>query len=240
MLHTRHYRDTSLLVEWLTPDYGRISSVVRGVRGAFKKKSRVSIQPFVPWFIEWRGTRELKTIYHYEAQPKAAPLLQETRLFSALYINEMLLRLLKHSDKNVVLFLLYEQTLYQLQDATWLDIVLRHFELKLLGLLGYAIDFYHEGQTKQLLLPDKRYHFYIDKGFVEATDAVTEALSNHHLFTGEDIMTIRLMIDTVAFDQNDATLKRARQAAKRLCRLALAPHLGNKPLKSRELFSLLP
>lgn len=225
VLHSRHYRDSSLLVELLTPNYGRVSAVVKGVRSTTKhaKQRRSLIQPFIPLLISWSGQSGLKTIIHNESCG-AAVSLHGQRLFSALYVNELLTRLLPHYDGNPATFQLYQHTISALAGDTPMDIVLRQFEIQLLEELGYGIDFTAQANSSEPLREDCDYRFEADCGFVVEYGAVTDRSA---IFCGEDLLAL------ANGDYNDS----ARKAAKRLCRLALAAHLGSKPLKSRELFA---
>ena len=58
ILHTRKYRDTSLLIELFSRDEGRYTLVARGARG---KKSRLNVQLFSPVMVSSFGRGELKT-----------------------------------------------------------------------------------------------------------------------------------------------------------------------------------
>lgn len=228
LLHSRSYRDTSLIVELITPDYGRISAVVKGVRASGKsaKLRRSLLQPFVPLLVGWSGKSELKTLLQWEssAQPQA---LQGRRLFSALYVNELLTRLLSHSlsfeEGAGELFALYRWVVVQLQQSQAVDIILRQFELQLLACLGYSVEFGVDVLSGQAIAADRRYYYNPNQGFFAA-----EACERPFVqFNGSDIVAMGQGL----FEGP------ARLAAKRLCRLALAVHLGHKPLKSRELFS---
>ncbi len=226
VLHTRNYRDTSLLVEFITPDYGRVSGVVKGVRSTGKtaKQRRSLLQPFITLLIAWRGSSDLKTITHFETS--AAPqLLSGPRLFSAIYVNELLSRLLQHYDQNPSLYALYEWVLQGLLNEEHIDVVLRRFELRLLEDLGYGIDFMAAVDSHEAIESDEHYLFIADQGFSQQ-QVLDQSVDKQRLFSGADLLAIR------EEDFNPS----ARRAAKRLCRQALQAHLGNKPLKSRELF----
>jgi DNA repair protein RecO (recombination protein O) len=225
ILHTRNYRDSSLLVEALTSDHGRVSAVLRGVKASGKaaQQKRSLVQPFVPVLISWHGKTDLKTLTHLEANGAAVPL-QAKRLFSALYINELLTRMLQHYEAQQDLFPLYEWVLQSLLETEFIDVVLRRFELQLLDLMGYGLEISHESQQGDPVKASAIYSFYPDHGLEQTSVSVVEQ-SNQ--FRGADLL---------ALASNDFKPE-VRQAAKRLCRLALQPHLGNKPLKSRELFA---
>lgn len=225
ILHTRPYRNTSMLVDLLTPVYGRVSGVAKGVRGASKaaKQKRASFQPFTPLLVSWSGKSELKSIIHFETE--RTPLqLTGKKLFSALYINELLCRLLQQHEESQQLFVLYQLALQQLVAEETIDIVLRRFELALLACLGYGIELGIDSETGAAIVADRDYRYDADQGF-RLFSAVAEPLAGE-IFAGADLL---------ALAQADYT-PQVRQMAKRLCRLALGFHLGGKPLKSRDLF----
>ena len=102
------------------------------------------------------------------------------------------------------------------------DVVLRHLELQLMQLLGYGLSLELDSRGKPLIA-SAHYRYYPDQGFIPDTCADSGQV---HCFRGSDILAMAVG------DYSDDV----RRAAKRLCRLALQPHLGDKPLKSRELF----
>lgn len=225
ILHTRPYRNTSVLVDFLTPEYGRISGVAKGVRGGSKaaKQKRAVFQPFVPLLVGWSGNSELKSVNHFETEQ--APLaLAGKKLFSALYINELLCRLLHQQEESQQLFALYQLALQELIQQEEIDVVLRRFELQLLACLGYGIELGFDSETGQAIESGRDYRYYADQGF-RVFAGVAEPLAGE-LFSGADLL---------ALAQSDFN-PQVRRMAKRLCRQALGFHLGGKPLKSRDLF----
>ena len=227
VLHTRPYRDSSLLVEFITPDYGRVSGVVRGVRskGKTAKQRRSMMQPLVPLLISWMGKSDLKTITSFESSAAALPL-QGRRLFSAIYVNELMVRLMPHYDGNAQVYSLYQWVLQALLLESLIEVPLRQFELRLLQFLGYGIDLDYEMGSGAEIVAGRRYFLEPDRGFNWLPPAAVTASAEPRLFNGEDLIAIKQEV----FDPQ------LRRVAKRLCRLALQPHLGVKPLKSRELF----
>jgi DNA repair protein RecO (recombination protein O) len=224
ILHTRNYRDTSLLVEFITPDFGRVSGVVRGVRSSGKaaRQKRGLMQPFIPLLISWTGKTDLKTIIHYE--PRATSVqLEGKRLFSALYVNELSMRLVHHYDENAAVFSLYEWVLKSLASDPLIDVSLRRFELSLLECLGYGLPL---GESGNKIVAEKLYLFdAAHSDFKESKEERYAGAVNG--FKGEELIAIASGEFTPPI----------RKVAKRLCRIALRSHLGDKPLKSRELFS---
>lgn len=227
VIHSRPFRDTSLIVEFITPNYGRVSAVVRGVRSAGKaaRAKRSLLQPFAALLIGWTGKTDLKTATHIESSGGVQlHLLQGPRLFSALYVNELLMRVVPIAEENLALFALYEWVLAHLSSDLPIDIGLRQFELRLLENLGFGIDFSAEAESDEPLQANCHYRYQPDHGFSRFSSATGQAPNN--LFSGEDLQAL-------ATEQFTET---SRKAAKRLCRLAIEARLGGKPLKSRELF----
>ena len=54
MLHTYPYRETSLIVEAFTPDYGRVALVARGAKRP-RSELRGLLQGFQPLLLSWSG-----------------------------------------------------------------------------------------------------------------------------------------------------------------------------------------
>ncbi|MBD9484821.1 DNA repair protein RecO [Pseudomonas sp. PDM14] len=214
VLHSRAYRETSALVDVFTPQ-GRFRAVLRGARG----KAGTLARPFVPLEAEFRGHGELKNIARLEAGG-IPNLLSGAALFSGIYLNELLIRLLPAEDPHPALFDHYALTLQALAGNPPLEPLLRAFEWRLLDELGYgfALDSDLAGQP---VLADGLYRLQPDAGL----EPVYQLQPG--LFQGADLL---------AMANADWTSPGALAAAKRLMRQALAPHLGGRPLVSRELF----
>lgn len=228
VLHTRPYRDTSALVDLLSLDYGLLRAVARGVRGKTSRK-RSAIQAFQPLLVSLSGRGELLSLNQAE---HAAPgfRLQGDRLFSALYLNELLMRLLHAQDAQPGIYRLYQQALIRLQQQGPLETCLRCFEFMLLQELGYAWDLHVDAISGVALQPQLDYLFDPSHGYQALFSTPTERAQN--LFTGAELIQFATVI-TQAEDGQAA----ADNAAKRLMRQALRPHLGAKPLLSRSLFA---
>ena len=89
VLHYRLYRDTSLLIDFFTREQGILSAVARGARSA-KSSLKGLLQPFIPLSISFSWKRELATLIQAEAT-EAFFSLSGKRLFSAFYINELMM-----------------------------------------------------------------------------------------------------------------------------------------------------
>ena len=222
LLHSRPYRDTSLLVDFITQDFGRISAVARGVRTP-KSKTRALLQPFVPLLINLTGKSELKTLGQVDTQSKSITL-KHKALFAAMYVNELMVRLIHKQESDVDIFSLYADTLKKLSLSLEIEPVLRAFELVLLELLGYGIDFSILDDLSSNEKQSFWYFFHPETGFEQVIDVNTKA---EKYFSAQSLEQIA---------KKQFTTVEVQKSAKRLLRLALSTHLGDKPLSSRGLF----
>jgi hypothetical protein len=107
-----------MLLEVLSAEQGRISLVARGARRKIRGGSGSALlQPFVPLLLSFSGRTELKNLNASEAAGRPLPLLGE-RLFSGLYLNELLVRLLHRHDPHPQLFAAYGSTLDDVPELT--------------------------------------------------------------------------------------------------------------------------
>ena len=222
ILHTRPYRDTSMLIDFFTPQMGRVTAVARGVRSK-KNARRNLLNPFSRLLISYQGKSGLKLLTHFESEQLSFSLTAK-HLYSGFYLNELLLRLLPEQDAHEELFLLYENALKSLALQMDLEPILRHFELRLLESLGYGIHFEQDAKTG---LDVKSGEFYVldtALGFYLPEQQIV----GMQLFLGEHLLAI---------GQGDYASPQVKQAAKRITRILLRPLLGSKPLASRELFA---
>ena len=72
VMHGRPYRETSLLLECLTRDHGRIGVVARGVRRERAKLQRSQLEPFQPMALDFLLRGELATLR--AAEPIGQPM----------------------------------------------------------------------------------------------------------------------------------------------------------------------
>jgi DNA repair protein RecO (recombination protein O) len=231
VLHTRPYRDTSLIADVFTRDHGRLSVIAKGVRSAKSGKSqknnqRQRLNPFIPVLLSCQGRNELKTLTLIETHGQAHYLTGRV-LFSALYVNELLVRLLPVMDTHPGVFDDYQQVLKELNQCDQhdevdenhlLEVILRRFEFRFLDQMGYGVNFLSEGDTGNRIDPVEHYYFYPDRGFVRGDESG---------FLGADLLSL----GAESYDS-----PQLRRSAKMITRSALNVLLGGKALKSRELF----
>jgi DNA repair protein RecO (recombination protein O) len=217
VLHSRAYRESSALVDFLTPQ-GRLRAVLRGARGKAGSLARA----FIPLEAEFRGRGELKNVARLE--PAGIPnLLSGEALFSGIYLNELLMRLLPAEDPHPGLFEHYALTVVALAQGRALEPLLRAFEWRLLDELGYGFALDRDCQD-QPIVASGLYRLNNDSGLMPVGQLQAG------VFQGADLLAMA--------DANWSAVG-ALAAAKRLMRQALAPHLGGRPLVSRELFMTL-
>jgi len=224
VLHTRPFRDTSLIVDFFCLDHGRVRAVARGAR-RHGPRSKGRLQAFVPLLVSLSGRGELLTVRDVEHSAQPLTLRGEC-LFSGLYANELLIRLLPLNEPCGGLFRHYRKLLLHLHAEGAMEPALRDFELILLQELGYGLDLRTDCRSGLPIVEDGWYLFNADSGFerVQTTGSNTDI----PLFSGEDIVAI----SERQFDQPSVA-----SSAKRLLRMALRAHLGERPLSSRSLFA---
>ena len=231
VLHTRPYKETSLLVDLLSCDHGKVSVVVNGARGAATKRGRPRrgqlLQPFAELLVSWSGKTELKTLRHLE-QKRVIPLVGK-RLFSGLYVNELLQRLLQPWQPVDGVPELYLWLLEHLATDIPLELVLRLFEKRLLERLGFGLPLGFEAETGHAMAPERAYRYDPDNGFWplgQASEIQCFGKDNKNCFSGSVLLALA----------DDRVEEDSLSELKSLMRLAIHPLLGGRPLRSRELF----
>jgi DNA repair protein RecO (recombination protein O) len=165
VLHARAWRETSLLLDVLSRDHGRIGLVARGVRSARSRTPRSLLQPFAPLQLGWSGRGELATLNSAEAAGAALPLSGE-HLLCALYLNELVVRLVPRNDPHPELFGCYLETLARLAQGHSPAWTLRRFERDLLGHLGYGLLLDAQADTGEPIDAAAEYAYLLEQGLV--------------------------------------------------------------------------
>ena len=222
LLHSRPYKERSVIAEFLVEDHGRIAMVVRGVRQA-KSRSAPLIQPFTKVMLSWRGRSELKTLNTIE--PSKTVRLTGQSLYCGFYVNELIMRATLPGQPLDGLSDLYELVIEKLQDGVTVEPVLRLFELELLELMGYLPSLQVEMVTANAISEQYYYRLMPEQGLVRLSDGMPVKAD---CFSGAVIR---------ALANRDFSKDRFFSEFKRFFRIALLPLIGTKPLHSRELFS---
>ena len=200
----------------------------KGVRTSGKQGAKARLlQPFTSLLIRFNGRNELKVGQQVEPDQVGFGLVG-VQLYSGLYLNELLVRLLHREEPYVSLFDHYRTALLNLQRGD-LEPTLRQFEHQLLAELGYALDL-QQDSVGTPVHPQSLYLYQPDLGFSLIEELPQKSELSAYCFAGSQLLAIH----NGEYKDSDVL-----KAAKRLSRLALQPHLGDKPLRSRELFTQL-
>ena len=163
VLHARPYRETSLLLEFFTAGDGRIGALARGVRGPRGQPLRAALQPLQPVLLSLRGRGELPMVAAVDVQ-RGAVVLTGERLMAALYVNELLVRLLPRQDPMPALFVRYCGCLDDLAGDAALHWALRRFERDLLEALGYGLQMEVEADGGTPIDAGRHYRYDAEQG----------------------------------------------------------------------------
>ena len=213
ILQQRKFKETSLILDVLTRDFGRVSLLAKGVRKA-KSKTAGLLQPFIPLTLSYFGKAELKTLTDVEiTQPFTQ--LQGLALYCGFYVNELVGCFLHQYDPHPEVFAYYGDCLSGLSDSSKIEEALRIFELDLMDAVGYGLQLDYDFYNEKAVHPLTQYHFNVEQGPIEAPEG--------H-FSGK---TLQALQSRVFIDPQELI------EAKLLMRTVIAVYLHGKPLKSR-------
>jgi len=223
ILHTIPYRETSLLVDIFSLNYGRLRCIAKGFRKPNKKGIAKTLFPYTEHHFQWQGRGELKTLI--QADSVQAPVfLKQESLFVGLYINELLYKLLHQNDPHQSLYHFYHQLMAQLSSSATEQSVLRRFEILLLEELGYGLVLDTEAETGQAVSPENLYYYIPDQGLKLLQDQTADS---SQALLGADI---------IALSKGEFGQPSVLRAAKQLTRQVIDFYLDGKQLNSRELY----
>ncbi|PIT48625.1 MULTISPECIES: DNA repair protein RecO [Snodgrassella] len=148
LLTSRPWSESSLQIEIFSRDYGRVVMLARSARRR-QSELRGVLVPFVPLQLSWYGNNELKTLHRAEwvggwRQP------QDQALFSALYVNELVLKLTAREDPLPQVYTALHTALQSITGGEHLS-ALRYFEWSLLRALGVAPDISQDNQGRAII-----------------------------------------------------------------------------------------
>ena len=222
VLHSYPYRETSLVIEVFSRNFGRLAMVARGARRP-KSAVRGLLLAFQPLQLNWFGKAELKTLHSAEWQG-GQPQLQGMALLCGFYLNELLLKLLHRDDPHEHLFLYYQETLQALASQRDYAAILRHFEIRMLQELGYALTLDYEVKSGEPIIPEKHYFYQIEHGPVRQDRA--GSVKNGVQLAG------KTLLDMASDDYRDPV---TLQQSKALMRALINHYLGEQTLHTRQL-----
>jgi DNA repair protein RecO (recombination protein O) len=175
VLHTYPYKETSLIVEAFTRNFGRVALLARGARRP-RSAMRGVLLSFHPLRLGWSSSAELGNLISAEWSG-ALQALSGRGLMCGFYLNELVLRLLPRDDPHEALFDAYAESLGRLSAGEPQASVLRGFEKRLLSELGYAPLLEREALSGAPIDPSRRYVYEPDRGPMPTMNSSTQDLS---------------------------------------------------------------
>lgn len=219
VLHSYPYKETSLIIDLFTRDFGRVALIAKGAKRPHSQLRGV-LQTFQPLSSSWVGKSELRTLTDAEWVGGMLPL-EKTALLCGFYLNELLVKLLARDDAHPALFDHYVATLNQLAHNEPAPIVLRKFERALLKETGVSADLSRCTATRAPVRADVVYVVDPERG-----PRPERASDQSPRVAG------KTLLDMEREDYQDAA---TQSQSKQLMRFLLAHHLGGAPLNTRQI-----
>ena len=219
LIHHRKYREKSHIVHLFTQEHGRVDGILR----------QTPPPQYQPICIQASGKFELKNFSKLEIVNQPIFFFGDA-FFSGFYLNEVLLRLCPLEVEMPQTFAQYAYTLEQLQLMSsqenpdlFLRQILRRFEHELLEELGYALD-YSTDSNQQPIQENENYQFHLTDGFLPVVKASRASLLGQHILS---------MCD---YEKGREFSPEQLQLLTKLYRQMITSLLGDRPLKSRQLW----
>lgn len=220
VLHSYPFRETSLVVELFTRNFGRVAVVARGARRP-KSALRGVLLAFQPLLVSWSGKGEVHTLIRAEWHGGYHPM-QGLPLICGFYLNELLLKLMARHDAHERLFETYAGTLVSLSPESEPAAILRGFEKELLRELGYAVTLDRDVESGHPIAAEQRYTYVVERG---PTTAVNGDRSGVELLG-------QTLLDMQSDNYSNAV---TQQQSKALMRALINHLLGDQVLHTRQL-----
>jgi DNA repair protein RecO (recombination protein O) len=243
VLHATPWRETSLVIEVLARDHGRLALVARGAKRP-TSQFRGLLAPFAPLALSWSGRGEVRTLIRAEWLGGLAPP-RGDGLLAAFYLNELVVRLLARGDPHEALFADYVTALHALAriehaDRNALDAALRGFELDLLRETGWLPSFDAASAPRA----GQRYQVDPEHGVlahaapaheVRAQEARPYRMPAHAAGGGDHWTVSGAAVQALA--TRDWTDPDATAECRHLLRALIAYRLGGRPLNTRRILA---
>ena len=209
------YQGSSLLLDFFTKDYGKLRLIARGARS-----SKTSLQMFQCLSISFKGKGDLKSLSQWEISDEPRRLMGND-LVMAIYVNELIQRLLPEGEEHSEIFKSYWSYIKNINtlDSVAKEYSLRVFENQLLQDLGYGLDF-DDDINGNIINNNLQYDYIEDQGFTVNDEGLISGTMLLHLSNSNESIT----------NPNELSI------LKKMNRKRLKSLLGDKPLKSKELF----
>jgi len=257
ILHYTQWQETSFIVDAFTLEHGRIALLAKSAR-ASKPRVRALYQPFRPLLLSWVGAGDLRTLTGIEESGQSLSM-ADAALACAYYINELLLRLIGKDQPQPMVFAHYALALSELDSQqVSMQAVLRTFELQLLEALGILPNLAHCTPDGSHVDPAIEYHFHPANAVAvprsgSASTAMYGIQKQKKRMGEGDSRNVSVHADGITADkgipvsgatliamaQLDFSSKDVLEEARQIMRPLMRVQLGDRPLKSRELFESL-
>jgi len=219
ILHSYPYKETSLIIDVFSRQFGRIALVAKGAKRPHSQL-RGALQTFQPLTLSWSGKSDLQTLTGAEWVGGMPPL-EKNALLCGFYLNEIIVKLLQRDDPQPLLFDEYVSTLNQLAHIEPVPILLRRFELNLLKMAGVVNDLSYCTRQRCRVSSDILYVVDPESGTRPAQDS-DNGIKVHG----------KTLIDMQAGDYADVA---TQMQSKLLMRSLLAHHLHGNPIYTRQI-----
>ena len=163
LLHARSFGDTSIIADVFTESSGKLSIMAKGAKNP-RSKFFGHLLPFSALRIIVTGKSEMKTLTQIDSNFVSQSAKGPHDLYTYLYVNELMMRLLPKGLPNQELYDLY-QNFVELARADAIS------ELDLLDVLGYGINFDTDTKDNSQFKDSIIYSYIPEKGFHHAGDA---------------------------------------------------------------------
>jgi DNA repair protein RecO (recombination protein O) len=162
VLHTRPWRETSLLVDALSQDFGRIALIAKGAKRAHSPL-RGLLEPFTPVALQFTGKLGIKNLTQAHWVQALNPV-HAAHAIPAWYLSELCLRTLGEDDPQPAVFTAYDAAMQALAALTAekdSQAILRQFEYHLLLALGLWPDNRMDAAGRAL---EHKLYYTVDEG----------------------------------------------------------------------------
>ena len=233
VLHRWDWSESSLVLDMLTREQGRMAVAAKGARRPHSNL-RAVLLPFQRISItlgrmpEGAGEAEVHNLRGAE-WAGGPPMLGGAALFSGFYLNELLMKLLARQDAHPELFDAYALTLETLgttADDAIAEGALRAFELTLLKSLGLLPDLSVATLTQQPVDAAQRYALRAELG-------VAEPRAGDAGIAGDTLVGLQAALEHGSLAALQFACAAALPELKNMLRLQLHYHLGSPVLRTR-------
>lgn len=228
ILHSRPFKETSLLLSLFSKEFGRFSLIAKGIKRKNSQALRAILQPFSLLEIEYTGRSELKTLCHAELVAGQTRMPNKA-LACGYYLNELIMRSIQEWQEFPDLFACYKQSVFKLQsnlepetlNPTLLNYaaILRNFEVSLLSELGVAPAWDVDVSGAEICA-DAYYHFIVEQGFELIEKESPRA------YSGQAILNL---------GRSEFSAESVK-SSQHISQMLLRQIIGDKPLESRKLW----